>query len=89
MIYPKGYELTDNGKIIEKNSSRLKCDNMIIKFFKKIFSYIYTFSPEACTSSPKGLKLASSQSDVCTISPVETEIKVGDDICNICNQYFI
>lgn len=79
LIYPSIHKLTKNGIIIEYNSSKLKCDSMIKKFFKKLFSYIYTFVSEF-TLSPKGLKLATLQSEECTISPVETEIKVGYDI---------
>jgi len=45
LIHPSDYELTDNGKIIEKNSSRLVCDNLIKTIFKKLFSFIYTFEP--------------------------------------------
>jgi len=51
LIHPSDYELTDNGKIIEKNSSRLACDNSIKAMFKKLFSFIYTFEPN-CVISP-------------------------------------
>ena len=77
LIHPSIHKLTTNGIIIEYNSSKLKCDSMIKKFFKKLFSYIYTFVSEF-TLSPK--ELATLQSEECTISPVETEIKVGYDI---------
>lgn len=51
LIHPSDNILTENGKIIEVNSSRLKCDNMIKKMFKKLFSFIYTFDPD-CNISP-------------------------------------
>lgn len=65
LIYPnENMKLIDIGIIINKNSSQLKCDSDIVHFFKKLFSFIYTFDPK------------------CKIKPIETEIKVGDNLVN-------